>query len=803
MKKPKTIAGFPSPFVSKEIKEEEGYFLAYCRAVQGNYIVGTTGYFQNRRRKIMNNRAYASGNQNTAKYSNWLTDANSTTAFNFNYEQIGILPSLVRRIVNKITETLYDVRVRATDPLAISMKLGKEYELVRQRIMSSVSLLLGQMTPEEAQALPQSMMEFQMGSELNAKLSFEKAIEEAILVTFKLNKFDREIIRKIVKDLFVCGIAATRTYLDSAKGIINEYIDPVNLVTSIVDGSDHANLDFAAELKYMRIIDIKRMTGKKFDESQWRKIAQKVKGNFGNNNYYYTEPLESNYYTDQYVYEYDGFRVPVMKLSFASIDRKKIVKKENRRGETRYYEKPYSYDGSKNRKIKEEHIDEHETIYSGYWIQDTDMVFNYKMEENLIKDNDTLEIVKFPYTIYAPNIEEMEIKSDIEGIIPHVDQIQLIYLRIQELSAVTTPNDVEINFDAIESISLGNGGELSELDIVQQGKRTGTWYMRYKNVDDDRYNGQAVRYLNSNQPAKMAQHINTLSFHINQIYQDLGINPQSEGQQIDPESKLGQLKIQQASTNTALFHLRHGMKFFLEECATKSALLIQDLKYYPFLHNFYKEAIGFYDVDILSMLNEMSMHSIGVFVELDLDAEQRLLLEQNLQAAVARGEIRPEDAAFARRLKNETQIYQFLNRQAEIRRQQALKEKNQAIVLQGQVNERAALTAAQMEQTNTQEKTRLKLLEIEAQKQADIELQRVKSAGDYRIELIKQNEKNQKDQVDKEFQMQKEKYKEDRKDERTEIEATQQSELIEQRKNNLPPKDFEKEQWEEITQNIS
>mgnify|MGYP003631129672 FL=1 len=37
----------------------------------------------------------------------------------------------------------------------------------------------------------------------------------------------------------------------------------------------------------------------------------------------------------------------------------------------------------------------------------------------------------------------------------------------------------------------------------------------------------------------------------------------------------------------------------------------------------------------------------------------------------------------------------------------------------------------------------------------------------------------------------KEKYKEDRKDKRTKIQASQQSELIDQRKNEKPPKDFE------------
>ena len=40
--------------------------------------------------------------------------------------------------------------------------------------------------------------------------------------------------------------------------------------------------------------------------------------------------------------------------------------------------------------------------------------------------------------------------------------------------------------------------------------------------------------------------------------------------------------------------------------------------------------------------------------------------------------------------------------------------------------------------------------------------------------------------------------KEDRKDERTKIQATQQSELIDQRKNDSPPKDFQEQSGEVI-----
>jgi len=45
--------------------------------------------------------------------------------------------------------------------------------------------------------------------------------------------------------------------------------------------------------------------------------------------------------------------------------------------------------------------------------------------------------------------------------------------------------------------------------------------------------------------------------------------------------------------------------------------------------------------------------------------------------------------------------------------------------------------------------------------------------------------------ANKEFDMQR--YKEDRKDERTKIQATQQSELIDQRNNEKPAKDFQQD----------
>ena len=111
--------------------------------------------------------------------------------------------------------------------------------------------------------------------------------------------------------------------------------------------------------------------------------------------------------------------------------------------------------------------------------------------------------------------------------------------------------------------------------------------------------------------------------------------------------------------------------------------------------------------------------------------------------------------------------------------------------MQAQANSQASQAAAQVEvqknQALTQSKAQLEQIkgQIESQKLAQeanlkkelmaIEFQYNMQLKGIEIEGIKSREKE----------------KEDRKDERTKIQATQQSEMIEQRKTGKPPKNFE------------
>jgi hypothetical protein len=113
------------------------------------------------------------------------------------------------------------------------------------------------------------------------------------------------------------------------------------------------------------------------------------------------------------------------------------------------------------------------------------------------------------------------------------------------------------------------------------------------------------------------------------------------------------------------------------------------------------------------------------------------------------------------------------------------------IQAQNQSNTQAAQAAAELdmrkEQMSTQSKAQLSEVEhsFEMQKlQAEAELKKQLMIHEFELNMRLK-------QMETQVINSKEQYKEDRKDKRTKIQATQQSELINQRQTGKPPKDFE------------
>tara|TARA_R110000851_G_C13028400_1_gene560857 strand:- start:529 stop:1401 length:873 start_codon:yes stop_codon:yes gene_type:complete len=271
-----------------------------------------------------------------------------------------------------------------------------------------------------------------------------------------------------------------------------------------------------------------------------------------------------------------------------------------------------------------------------------------------------------------------------------------------------------------------------------------------------------------------------------------GLNEASDGSKPDKYSLVGVQKLAAANSNTATRHILQSGLFLTSETCEKLSLRISDIIEYSPTKDAFIQAIGAHNVATLSEMSELHLYDFGIFIELAPDEEQKILLENNIQAAIAQQGIDLEDAIDLREIKNIKLANQLLKirRKKKIERDQRMQQEN--IRAQSEANQQTQAAAAQQEiekskqlvQTQIQlEQAKSQLESQRLQEETESKRQLIEAEYGFKMELAKM----QLGQGDG-----KEAQKEDRKDERTRIQATQQSELIDQRNNGKPPKNFEK-----------
>ena len=167
------------------------------------------------------------------------------------------------------------------------------------------------------------------------------------------------------------------------------------------------------------------------------------------------------------------------------------------------------------------------------------------------------------------------------------------------------------------------------------------------------------------------------------------------------------------------------------------------------------------------------------------------MLENNVQMALQQQSIDLEDAIDIREIKNIKLANQLLKLRRNQKQEKDQLIQQQNIQAQAQANMQTQQAAAEMEVQKQMAKTQAEA-QLEQMK-AQIESQKMQQEVMHKKQLMElEFQMNmQLKSMEVEAQKSKEKEKEDRKDERTRIQATQQSELIEQRKGNQAAKRFE------------
>ena len=784
-----TNSAFPSQVVSDAEKASWEYGTQVAQAIEYEWFdQGRSG--GNRYLTNWNNfhslRLYARGEQPVQKYKDELSINGDLSYLNLDWKPVPILSKFVDIVVNGISQKSYDIKAYSQDPS--SVKKRTEYasrlqeDMVAKEYLDNLKQTLGidlHQSPSGV-TVPESKEELELHMQLSYKQSIEIAEEEAISTVLAQNKYDL-IRRRINMDLTVCGIAASKTNCNTSNGVTVDYVDPAYMVYSYTEDPNFENVYYVGELKAITIPELKKEFPN-ISEEELKRI-QSMPGN-------------RSYVTGWG--DYDNNTVQVLYFDYKTYHNQVFKIKQTEQGLMKALEKPDTFNPPENDNF--ERVSRSiEVLYSGAKVLGTDTMLKWELAENMTRPYADTTKVEMNYSICAPRMYKGRIESLVSKCIGFADMIQLTHLKLQQVLSRMVPDGVYLDMDGLAEVDLGNGTNYNPAEALNMYFQTGSIVGRSLTQDGDINQGKVpIQELNSSSgQAKIAALIQTYQYYLQMIRDVTGLNEARDGSTPDKSTLVGLQKIAANASNVATRHIKQSSLYITLRIAENIALKLADALQFPLTANSLKNSISTYNIQTLQEVASLNLHDFGIFLELEPDDEEVAKLEENIQVAIQKGGIDLEDAIDLRQIKN----LKLAN--------QMLKIKRKAKMKQDQLSQQANIKAQADAQAETAEKTAM----AEVQKQeaisganvqyeqakSQMEIQRMQAAAQIKKEEMQiQHQYNmQLKQMDVENMKQKENRIEDRKDQRTKIQATQQSEMISQRKNDGSPVDFENQNFEQ------
>lgn len=639
------------------------------------------------------------------------------------------------------------------------------------------------MTPE---FMPESDEEILLYQEIKERPAIEIAEEINIDFVKKSSRWEN-IKYEVDRDLVTVGLNVIRCWIDINDGVQVEYIDPEKFGHSYCNKNDFSDVYYYFYIETLTINEVKRESN--FTDIQLRDIASK----YATQNKVYID-FDSCDFKDLL-----GMKVDVMRYSYKSSKEIVFKKSYNDKKEPwKVSQRDSSWENKGNPNTKISKV--LDTWYEGnYIIGSQQYIYGWKECENLAKDQMNKALP--PFVCRATNIYKNELQSFLGNIIPLLDQLQYQSLKIQHLYRELKPDLIQIDVDSLADLTDEGKGEkkseiwqtaLSVLDVkgVIVTKRVDMGEMGIKE-------GSPARPIPQQQGSALAQLLNVFAMYYNQIREVTGVNPARDGS-LNPNSLVGVNQMMLLASNTATKHIVDTATMFDKKVCETISSRIKTI--YMFddegrLKKLYESAIGTQNVNILDALKNRHLHEFGYSVEMVPDKEMLNELKQDLSLAIQEQTVDLSEKYQILELakNNYKKAYEYM-RFIRNRRQKQKMEENQAnMQMQTQGNIQSAQAAAEAESQAYQQK---KMIDLDFEKQmAQIRLMELQSK--IQIEAPKEDKEFEQDvylERIKNINMSDlTQLKENYKDERTKLQATQQSKMIDQRKGEKKPIDFKAE----------
>lgn len=788
----------PNPLAPFSEKKTDEYGVMCAKLIESEWFGGkvlTEGNgceYWNRRDYIRNKRLFVRGESDLGYYKNFIApNLDALDWENLDWTPVNWAEKYARIVSNGLSDDQYTVNVRSVDSrTAIEQNKKKEMLktfMVGKPLIESFKKELGvDLTPQIE--IPEDEEGIDLRMELHEKPRIQIYEQLAIKSILELNGWDY-IEKEKNKDLTDIGIAVIRVWIDDNDGVKVDRVNPEYYIHSGVERNDFKDKYYEGFVETVTLSDIKRES--KCSDKKLREIAKtyiKVKGSGGNVNY---DAEKAN------IDDLLDYKVDVLRFAWktSKVMKYKVKLRKGKPIEIQKRDESFSGDVKEHKDFRESEkvLD---TWFEGNFVIGADFLYDYKESENLY--DDVMNTAHSQFITITYDIYENRLRSFLNNIESSVKQLQITSLLIQRLSSKIKPDVFNIDVDM-----------LAELDDGKSGKKKDNWktamtlldvkgYVFSKNVnmgEDGQKDRPAITGVPLQQGSGLTVLLNVFAHHIQQIQNLTGINPFRDGS-MSADSLVGVSEMANLASNTVTKHIVDAaieIKKKTSEVISSRLHLIYKYKGGEGLRKMYNNIIGKVHVDAAEVMANRSLSEFGFIIEMKPKKEEKQEFAELLQMAIGEQSIDVEIVAEAKQIA-ESDIDLAIRYLLYERKKRMKKRMEDEMALAQNKSQNDAAAAQAKVQADTQAYEYKKQVDLQfLQKQKELELMFLEKELQLRqpYENIKFQQDVYKEQVDNQIQMGKEKFKEDRKDDRTKLQASQQSKMVEQRAKDGSAIDFE------------
>jgi hypothetical protein len=795
-KKPSVVISstpFPNQMATDAEKASKDYGLKVGKSIEGEWFrrvnSGNCRYYD-QYLEFHKLRLYGRGEQPTEMYKKLLAVDGDLSYLNLDWKPVSIIPKFVDIVVNGMADRLYSIKAESQDVMSAEKKNVfqdmVESDMLAKNILEKTKQEFGidayNVPPDE---IPENDEELALYMQLKYKPSIEIAEEIAINTLLDMNDYKDVVKPQVDRDLTEIGIGAVKHSFYPGAGVKIEYVDPAALVYSYTEKPDFSDVYYIGEVKQVHYTELRKMNPELTDEE-----LTDIK-NSGSAWYNYW-PVIRTFQEDVFNNE----MVTLLYFNYKTEKRFVYKKKKLENGGERVIKRDENFKPTPDNPSFERLDVVKDVWYEGVLVLGSNILIKWDLLKNMVRPEAATQKALCNYIINSPSMYKGQIQSLVKRMIPFADQIQLTHLKLQQVMSRVVPDGVFIDADGISEVDLGTGAAYNPEDALKMYFQTGSVVGRSYTGDGEFNNARVpIQELQTNSGAsKMSALINHYNYNLNMIRDVTGLNEARDGSSPDPNALVGVQKLAALNSNVATRHILQGGLMVTKRLAEGISLRVADILNYADFREEFAMQVGKYNLSILDDIKNLYLHSFGIFIELAPDEEEKQQVEQNIQIALSRDQIDLEDAIDIRMIKNLKLANELLKVKRKRKTLERQKREDMQSQIQMQINMQSQEAAAQQKQQTAQMEAQAKI--AIKQNEAQLDMQRMQFEVEKKKELMAlEFEYNmQLKGIETDGLMKREKEREKAKDKRVDLQATRQSELINQRKNNLPPLSFESEE---------